>query len=72
MADFRHRIEFVENGTLITNRATNQKTSQPNSAKAGQMAQTFITEAISEGEPGVYYDIDITVTKRRISKPDVS
>ena len=71
MANFKHRIEIVTNGAVITNRLTGDKVMNPNASKVTEYAKTFVAEQIANGEPGEYYDIDIIVTKQKNKKPTV-
>lgn len=69
MANFKQRIEILTNGTTITNRQTGNKEMHPSKAKVAEYAKSFVTEQIENGEPGEYYDVDITITKQRNKKP---
>lgn len=72
MKSLRLRLEQLLNGVTITNRSTGNKEMNYNSAKVTESVTQFITGAIADAEPGTYYDIDITVTKRALKKPSES
>ena len=71
MATFKKRVEFLGNGITIANMlpGTGEKESHYNSAKVSKDAADFVSESISNAEPGEYYDIHITVSKQRNKKP---
>lgn len=69
MSNLRNRIEFLSNGVTITNRATGNKEMSPNTSRILEYVKSHVSNALENGEPGEYYDIDVTVTKQKLKKP---
>lgn len=63
------QVEFLKNGTTITNLLTGDKEGSYNSAKSADNAKEFIIQQLANAEAGEYYDIHISVTKQRNKKP---
>lgn len=63
------RLEIVDNGVTITNRLTGNKAAFQNSSSLFGSVKQFIADSIEAGEPGMYYDIDTTITTQRNKKP---
>lgn len=68
MAKLNLRVEITENGAIITNRATQQKTVNRSTAPAIELVKNFIQDAMANEEPGQYFDVDLSVQPQRIKK----
>ena len=68
MAKLNLRVEITENGAIITNRSTNQKTVNRSTAPAIDLVKNFIQDAMANEEPGQYFDVDLSVQPQRIKK----
>ena len=66
MPKLKLRVEITANGAIITNRETNSKSVDRNTTPAIKLASDFMLNAISEGEPGQYFDLDVNVQPQRI------
>ena len=68
MAKLSLRVEITDNGAIITNRATNQKTVNRSTAPAIDIVKNFIADAMQNEEPGQYFDLDLNIQPQRIKK----
>ena len=69
MAKLSLRIEITDNGAIIMNRATNQKTVNRSTAPALDLVKQFIADGMANEEPGQFFDLDVTVQPQRLRKP---
>lgn len=69
MKTLKLRLEQLLNGVTTTNRLTGDKGMAYNAGTTIDQAKQFIQDAIADAEPGMYYDIDISISKQRNKKP---
>lgn len=63
------KAEAIGNGVVVTDEATGEKTHAHGIAKVRELTGNFISEQTTGTEPGIYYNVKVTITKGRLPKP---